>query len=102
MKKLLLLTAVSLMIITTACKKGPGTGGKSKITGKIWVMDYNTLNSPIDTYHLKGEYAGADESVYIIYGDDVSYSDKVKSGPDGTFEFPYLRAGDYKVYLASR
>ena len=55
-----------------------------------------------DVYFLKGEFAGADEDVYIIYGDDVSYGNKTKSGPDGTFEFKYLRPGDYKVYVASK
>jgi len=45
---------------------------------------------------------GADEDVYIIYGDDVSYGNKVKSGPDGIFEFKYLRKGDYKIYVESK
>lgn len=51
---------------------------------------------------MKGEFAGADEDVYIIYGDDVSYGNKVKSGPDGIFEFKYLRKGDYKIYVESK
>ena len=68
----------------------------------IWIQDFNTLNNVADNYHLKGEYPGADKDVFIIYGDDISYGDKVRSGPDGKFEFPYLRSGNYKIYLQSR
>src|ERR1041384_11312 len=101
MKKILL-----LMLITSAalvsCKKGPGEGGKSKITGKVWVENYNTLNSPWDTYFLKGEYAGADKDVYLVFGEDISYGMKVKAGPEGQFEFDYLRPGKYTVYVQSK
>ena len=88
--------------VAVSCKKPAGPGGTDKITGTIWVKDFNTLNSPFDSYYIKGEYPGADEDVFIIYGDDISYGDKVRSGPDGKFEFPYLRAGDYKVYMQSK
>jgi hypothetical protein len=40
--------------------------------------------------------------VFIIYGDDVSYSDKISAGPDGRFEFKYLREGNYTVYVYSK
>jgi len=97
MKKLLAITVIAMLLIVSSCKKGPGEGGNSTITGKIWVKDYNS-----DFTIFNGEYAGADEDVYIIYGDDVSYGDKVKSGPDGVFEFKYLRPGKYKVYVYSK
>lgn len=90
------------MLIATSCKKGAGIGGTSSIIGKVWVKNYNTLNYPTETYNLKGEYWGADENVYIIYGNDISYGEKTKSGPKGEFEFKYLRPGDYKIYLESK
>lgn len=102
MKKNSLLIAIIFAFLAVSCKKTSGPGGTLKIAGKIWVEDYNTLNNSADIYTLKGEYPGVDEDVYIIYGNDVSYGSKVKSGPDGRFEFPYLRAGDYKIYLQSR
>lgn len=104
MKKITLLLAVTLAltIVISSCKKPAGEGGRATIKGKIWVENYNTLNSISDIYFLKGEYAGADEDVYIIYGDDVSYGNKTKSGPDGVFEFKYLRQGDYKIYVPSK
>lgn len=102
MKKNLSVLAIALTVLIASCNKPEGEGGNSTIKGKIWVENYNTLNNMLDVYFLKGEYAGADEDVYIIYGDDVSYGDKVKSGPDGIFEFKYLRPGDYKIYLQSK
>ena len=102
MRRILTILTIALTIATTSCKKPAGQGGNSTIKGKIWVENYNTLNNFSDTYTLKGEYAGADENVYIIYGTDVSYGDKVTSGPDGVFEFNYLRPGDYKVYVQSK
>jgi hypothetical protein len=96
------LLIIFTFFVVGSCKKPAGPGGTSKIQGMIWVQNFNTLNSMFDTYELKGEYPGADEDVYIIYGDDVSYGDKVRTGPDGKFEFKYLRSGDYKIYFESK
>lgn len=101
-KKITLLLVASIALVLASCKKPAGEGGRATIKGKIWAENYNTLNNMTDVYYLKGEFAAADEDVYIIYGDDVSYGNKTKSGPDGTFEFKYLRKGDYKVYVQSK
>lgn len=97
MKKIVPAAVLLLLLVFAACKKGPGEGGNSTITGKVWVKDYNG-----DFTIFNGEYAGADEDVYVIYGNDASYGDKVKAGPDGVFEFKYLRPGDYTVYVYSK
>jgi hypothetical protein len=102
MKKIVLVFSLVLVASLFSCKKGPGTGGKSQITGKIWIENYNTLNNIHDTYHLKDEYAGVDRNVYLIFGDDIGYGLKTKSGPDGIFQFNYLREGNYKVYVESK
>lgn len=102
MKKITLLSAVALTLIISSCSKPAGEGGRATIKGRIWVENYNALGSMSGSYFLKGEFAGADEDVFIIYGDDVSYGNKTKSGPDGIFEFKYLRKGDYKVYVKSK
>ena len=102
MKKVTLLLAVVLTLLISSCSKPAGEGGRATIKGRIWVENYSTLNTISDTYTFKSEFAGADEDVYIIYGDDVSYGNKVKSGPDGIFEFKYLRKGDYKIYVQSK
>lgn len=101
--KITLSLALIAGLVIASCKKPAGEGGRASIKGKIWVENYNTLGPyPGGAYTLKGEFAGADEDVYIIYGDDVSYGNKVKSGTDGVFEFKYLRKGEYKIYVKSK
>lgn len=89
------LLLISVMI--SSCKKPAGEGGKSSIKGSVWVEDWN------GSFTIKNsEYAAYDEDIYIIYGDDVSYSDKTKSNYNGEYEFKYLRKGKYKIYVYSK
>lgn len=99
MKKLFFYALILLTGLTTfnSCKKEAGEGGNSSIKGKIWVEDYNATFTT-----LQAQYAGADEDVYIIYGDNTSYGDKIKASPDGSFEFKYLRKGNYTIYVYSK
>lgn len=89
--------AIAILAITclfVSCKKPPGEGGKARIRGTVWMEEWNT------TLTVKSsDYAAYDEDVYIIYGDDVSYSDKTKTNYNGEFEFKYLRKGKYKIYV---
>ena len=91
---LVLLLGVTFL---TGCRKGPGVGGKATIQGKVYVHYYNSTGTSINF-----AYYGADEDVYIVYGDDVVYSDKVSTGYDGTYRFDYLLPGDYKIYVYSK
>lgn len=95
-KRLRLLLILSVLILSS-CEKDPGEGGLASITGKVYVQDYNG-----NCTELRDQYYGIDEDVFIIAGDDPSYFDKVKTGPDGTFWFRYLRKGKYKVYALSQ
>jgi hypothetical protein len=95
MKATLKLLLLSLVFIA-ACKKGPGEGGTSSIKGNVWVKDYNSTFTT-----LNAEYAGAGENVYIIYGDEVSYGDKIETNYKGEYEFKYLRPGKYTIYAYS-
>ena len=88
---------ISLAIIVTSCAKEEGVGGLASIRGRIFVKEYNSTFTV-----LKDSYYAQDESVYIVYGDDVSYADKVNTNYDGWFEFQYLRPGKYKVYCYSK
>jgi len=85
---------ISLMI--ASCKKPEGTGGNSSIKGNVWVHDYNKTFTTIQY-----QYPGVDMDVYIIYGDETSYGDKIKTNGNGEFEFKYLRKGNYRVYAIS-
>jgi hypothetical protein len=92
---------VAIVTLFAACTTGPGPGGKASIQGKVkmtnrWSATCTELAQPFDSF-----YAG-DVDVYIIYGDDPSYGDRVKTGPDGTFWFKYLRPGKYTVYAFSK
>jgi hypothetical protein len=86
-----------LLLMAVSCKKEEGAGGTSSLYGKILVRDYN------ETFTiLQEEYYGPELDVYLIYGDDRTYSDHTKTNYDGTYEFKYLRQGDYHVYAYSK
>ena len=82
MKKLLLFSfLIPIMLIWNSCSKEPGVGGNASIHGKVYAKYY-------DKYFqvLQGQGYAGDVDVYIIYGDDLSYSDKTKTSYDGTKE----------------
>ncbi len=87
---------LGLALLTGSCKKPAGEGGNSSIRGNVWVQDYNKSLTIIQY-----EYTGVDVEVYIIYGDDTTYGEKVNTNGDGEFEFKYLRKGNYKIYAIS-
>jgi hypothetical protein len=89
--------AVFIIAAFGACKKTAGEGGSSKITGTVWLQNWNSTYTV-----LEGEYPATDQDVYIIYGDHVSYDDKVKTNYNGQYEFRYLREGNYKIYVFSK
>jgi len=96
MNKLCILIILGLALLMGSCKKPAGEGGNSSIRGNVWVQDYNKSLTI-----MQYQYTGVDVDVYIIYGDDTSYGEKVKTNGDGEFEFKYLRKGNYKVYVVS-
>ncbi|MDZ4665116.1 MAG: hypothetical protein SGJ15_09590 [Bacteroidota bacterium] len=99
--KILFLSLFTISLLTfSSCKKSEGEGGKATITGKIWVKRYNQFGVAI-LASLGGEYAGAYEDVYIIYGDDATYGDRIQANGDGVYEFKYLRTGKYTIYAYS-
>jgi len=95
--KIIFYVLIVFAITFSSCKKEAGEGGDSSIKGTVWVKDYNASFTT-----LLGEYAGADEDVYIIYGENISYGDKIKASPNGGFEFKYLRKGSYTIYVYSK
>jgi hypothetical protein len=97
LKKIIVITLAVITVITVACKKPEGEGGRATIHGMVHTRNYNSNFST-----LLNQYPGADLDVYIIYGDDATYGNRVRSGPDGVFEFKYLRKGNYKIYVYSK
>ena len=95
MKNIIIFSLFSIAVLLTAssCSKGPGEGGKASIHGKIKVNNYDaTFTNIVATYYAQAE------NVFIIYGDHITYDNQVKTNYDGTFEFQYLRPGDYTIF----
>ena len=88
---------ILLALAATSCRKGEGKGGKATISGKVYVDYYNQSGSFID----KSFYA-RDEDVFIVYGNNTFYDDKVATHYDGSYEFDYLMPGNYTVYTYSK
>lgn len=87
---------LSVLVSLWGCEKDPGEGGSASIRGMVHVTDYNATFQVV-----QDDYPGRDEDVFIIYGDDYSFSDRTRTSYDGKFEFKYLREGDYKIYVYS-
>lgn len=92
----LFFTAVFTGMALFSCKNDPGPGGQATITGKVQIRDYNSL-----CIYTGSTYYVPDYDVYIIYGDEASYGDRVRTGPDGTYQFKFMRTGKYKIYAYS-
>ena len=86
-----------MMLFSISCRKGEGLGGKATIKGKVYEKLYNATG----TFILKEYYLG-DEDVYIVYGDNDFYDDKVATHYDGTYKFEYLMPGKYTLYVYSK
>lgn len=99
MKNLFKLCPVILILTSNlilSCAKEEGAGGTSSITGKVAVRQYNA-----NFTQLVEQYYATDEEVFIIYGDDPVYGDKVTTNYDGTYQFEYLQEGHYTIYAYS-
>ena len=83
---------LSLLLLSIfSCQKEAGEGGNSSIHGKITVKEYS------NGWFL-GSYDGAEERVYIIYGDNNIYNDDMRTHFDGSYQFDYLYPGTYTIY----
>lgn len=69
--------------------------GTGNISGRVRVKEYNT------TGELVAEYYGADQDVFILYGDATTPFERVITSGEGYFNFPNLIPGTYVVYSFS-
>jgi len=90
----LLLTFILLFL--SACEKPPGEGGTSTIRGHVFIRDYNS-NFTL----LQSSFWAQEERVYIMYGDNEFYDDDIRTSFDGMYEFRNLRKGQYTVFAYS-
>ncbi len=103
MKRFLALPVLAFILVFSSCKSGPGPGGQATITGKVYVKGNWNPTCTLFTDSSSGftPFYAPDADVYLIYGDDPSYGDRVKTAPDGTYQFTFLRKGKYTVYTYS-
>ena len=89
------LFTVSLAALTffVSCEKPEGTGGRSSIGGRLYARNCYDTNLTVGA----DDYLNA-QRVYLIYGDHVGFDDNMQTSEDGSFEFRYLRPGNYTVF----
>lgn len=88
---------ICLTLLFSSCKKEAGSGGTSSIKGKVYARYYDKY------FYVQTDSAYApDIDVYIIYGDQSTIGDRIRTNYDGSYEFKYLRTGSYKIYAYSR
>ena len=85
------------LVLLTGCAKDEGEGGNSSISGKVNLVQYNSTFTVIDY-----ESEAADYDVFIVYGEEVGFSDKTETDYQGEYSFSFLREGDYTIYVYSK
>lgn len=86
---------VLIGLMTSACEKEEGEGGRSSISGRVLEQDMFNLVSD----SVKYEYPVGDERVYIIYGDESEvFDDDMRTDFNGRYRFRYLRKGTYTIF----
>jgi hypothetical protein len=92
--RLLLISVAAMLIAAASCKKPEGEGGKSSISGNVYVIDY-----PSDNSNTLDTFPATNEKVFIIYGTGTMQDNDVETNYEGRYTFEYLRAGDYSIYV---
>lgn len=86
-----------LIGLFTSCINKEGEGGTGTVEGFV----YRVIHTK-DLYYFRSDtFPAAKESVYITYGDNPIYGDKMDAGFDGFFRFRFLTKGQYSVYAYS-
>ena len=95
--RLFFIGLASCIVITSAsCKKEAGPGGRASVKGKVYAYDWdNTQLFKVSEGYSSGE------RVYILYGDNTTIGNDVRTSIDGSFEFKYLNKGRYKLFVNS-
>lgn len=83
-------------VCLSGCKKPAGPGGKATIKGKVYAYDFDNTQR-----FLISKGYSADEKVYIMYGNENTIGNDVRTSADGSFEFKYLNKGHYKIFVNS-
>ena len=85
-----------LLLSQISCNKDEGTGGEGSIKGVVVSTDFDLVNKT-----FLNTSPATDLDIFINYGDDLAVGDRVRTSSKGSFEFKYLRDGNYKIYAYS-
>lgn len=69
--------------------------GSSSVKGRLLVQKY------VGIIKIGGPFVSQEQEVYIVYGNEEVYFDRMDTGFDGKFEFKNLIKGEYKLYALS-
>ena len=84
--------------VFASCTQAPGEGGRASIVGHVQEESRVLLSDPNTAFP---GYPATDRNVFLIYGDNVGPDDEVETNHEGDFVFPWLRPGEYTVYVYS-
>lgn len=84
-------------IITFTAKNWGNTADADKVSSPF---DVNTSQQGKSSLNTSFQPA-VDEKVYIVYGEQLVYSDVTRTGGDGDYQFNNLRNGLYTIYAIS-
>ncbi len=97
MKKNNILFLLISSLFFFSCINDEGEGGTGSIEGYVYKVVH-----PDEVYNFKADtFPASKEDVYIVYGNDAVYGDKMDAHHDGFFKFKYLTKGLYKIYSYS-
>ena len=70
--------------------------------GRITIKGIVVEKAYDETYKtLQYEETAADEDLYLVVGDGTTFSDRIRTSSDGTFEIKNLQLGTFSVYVYS-
>ena len=96
-RKSVVLVLVALAV-ASGCVPTEGEGGRASIRGHVQLERRATLYNPSS---VVDQTPAMDHNVFLVYGDNVGPDDRVETNHEGDFVFPWLRPGDYTVYVYS-
>ncbi|RYZ14022.1 MAG: DUF3823 domain-containing protein [Sphingobacteriales bacterium] len=89
------LLAAIVCIGITSCKKDAGPGGLATIKGRVFATDVTTSGNIKDSGYI------GNQRVFISVSGNTVQFDDVKTSYDGSYEFKFLRKGQYDVWAYS-
>lgn len=84
------------LLVVYGCAKLEGEGGRSVLQGKVYEINYSQESA----YNLD-TFPAVDKKVFIVYGSGSIGDDDVQTNASGSYQFGYLRKGNYAVYTYS-